>query len=661
MHSAASEQETSSWLVSDGAKELELLLQAVLSYQSEPILIVNDERCCLDASSGATKFLGLPMRSIIGQRILDLVEPNKLSYTTKSGVLPGRNVLALNDNSSEKNAAADSKDYAFFSLDTEGRIAAWHSGAERIYGYKREEIIGQFESCLYLDDDELGVDFQGQLKKTATEGHSAKEGWHKKKDGSRFWANALTTACRDQRVKLQGFARVVRDFSARHRIDEALLNKRSGPRMLPAESTVAGIVSGEFDRIIDANNSFLNMLGYSREELVGVLRWADIVAPEYLPQHEHAHEEGLLHGACTPFETEYIRKDETRVRALLAGAVLPPSAFRWIAFVQDLTERERAEKITDEPGAAREFEEIVGTSAALQRVMGQVEIVAPTDATVLVLGETGTGKELVARAIHKTSGRQNRPFVTLNCAAIPTGLLESELFGYERGAFTGALSQKIGRFERAHQGTLFLDEVGDIPLDLQPKLLRALQEKEFERLGGTRTIPIDVRLLAATNRNLTQMMGDKLFRSDLYYRLKVFPITIPPLREHREDIPVLVRHFTKTYAAKMNKQIDKIPSETMQALVNWPWPGNVRELENFIERSVILSPGSTLRAPLAEIRAGAPEAPAGATLAEVERDHIIRVLQEANGVVSAAATRLGLPRTTLNAMMRKLEISRKDL
>ena len=220
-----------------------------------------------------------------------------------------------------------------------------------------------------------------------------------------------------------------------------------------------------------------------------------------------------------------------------------------------------------------EFEEIVGTSAALKRVMGQVEIVAPTDATVLVLGETGTGKELIARAIHKTSGRRNRPFITLNCAAIPTGLLESELFGYERGAFTGALSQKIGRFERAHQGTLFLDEVGDIPLELQPKLLRALQEKEFERLGGTRTIPIDVRLLAATNRNLTQMMGDKLFRSDLYYRLKVFPITIPPLREHREDIPVLVRHFTQTYASKMNKQIDKIPSETMQALVAWPWPG----------------------------------------------------------------------------------------
>jgi transcriptional regulator with GAF, ATPase, and Fis domain len=391
------------------------------------------------------------------------------------------------------------------------------------------------------------------------------------------------------------------------------------------------------------------------------LHWADIAAPESLPLDERAHEEGLLHGACTPFEMEYIRKDKTRVRVLATSAFLPASPFRWITFVQDLSERERAETMVGESVVMPEFEEIVGTSAALKRVMGQVAIVSPTDATVLVLGETGTGKELVARAIHKLSSRRNRPFITLNCAAIPTGLLESELFGYERGAFTGALSQKIGRFEMAHQGTLFLDEVGDIPLELQPKLLRALQEKEFERLGGTRTIPIDVRLVAATNRNLTQMMGDKLFRSDLYYRLKVFPITIPPLREHTEDIPVLVRHFVQTYAAKMNKQIDKIPADTMQALLNWPWPGNVRELENFIERSVILSPGANLRVPLAEIRADAVEAPAGATLAEVEREHIIRVLRETNGVVSAAATRLGLPRTTLNAMMRKLEISRKDL
>jgi formate hydrogenlyase transcriptional activator len=661
MHSAASEQDTSRWLVSDGLKEMELLLRAVLSHQSEPILIVDDDRLCLEASSGAAQLLGLSTAKMIGQPMADFVKPDKVRCTEKSDVLPGRHVVILQNISSGATDVAESSDYALLSLDASGLIVAWHAGAERIYGYTAEEIIGQHVSFLGLDDD-LRVQLNEELRRIAIEGRLGSEGWHKTKDGSRFRANVLTTAVRDGAEELLGFVRLVRDFSARHRIEETRLNKRAGSRQLSAGSTIAGIVSGEFDRIVDANDAFLNMVGYSRAEFVADgLQWADVIAPEYLPLHERAYEEGLLQGACTPFEMEYIRKDETRVRVLVANAVLPPSPFGWITFVQDLTARERAEKIAEDPGAPREYEEIVGTSAALKRVMGQVEIVAPTDATVLVLGETGTGKELVARAIHKMSARRNRPFITLNCAAIPTGLLESELFGYERGAFTGALSQKIGRFERAHQGTLFLDEVGDIPLELQPKLLRALQEKEFERLGGTRTIPIDVRLLAATNRNLTQMMGDKLFRSDLYYRLKVFPITIPPLREHPEDIPLLVRHFVQTYAAKMNKQIDKIPAETMQALVSWPWPGNVRELENFIERSVILSPGSNLRAPLAEIRADAVEVPAGATLAEVERDHIIRVLRETNGVVSAAATRLGLPRTTLNAMMRKLDVSRKDL
>jgi formate hydrogenlyase transcriptional activator len=641
MYSAASVQEPSSWLVKDDPKDLELLLWAVLSHQSEPILIADNNGQCVEASAGAGKLLGISMRKMIGESIEHLLQPNKLKHAAAKEVLPGRHLLVLNDDSGPKHATADVQDYAFLSLDSDSRIVAWHAGAERVYGYTGDEIIGRHASCLYLENGEPRLD-------NPAETHLASEAWHKKKDGSRFWANSLTTTHRNQNMELEGFAKVVRDCSVRHRIAEA-------------EPAIAGIVSGEFDRIDEANDAFLDMLGYSREEFAGSpLRWADIVAPECLPLQEHAQEEGMLHGACAPFELDYIRKDDTRVRVQVASALLPSSPFRWIAFVQDITERDGSEKLVGQPGAAHEFEEIVGTSAALKRVMGQVEIVAPTDATVLVLGETGTGKELIARAIHKTSGRRNRPFITLNCAAIPTGLLESELFGYERGAFTGALSQKIGRFERAHQGTLFLDEVGDIPLELQPKLLRALQEKEFERLGGTRTIPIDVRLLAATNRNLTQMMGDKLFRSDLYYRLKVFPITIPPLREHREDIPVLVRHFTQTYAAKMNKRIDKIPSETMQALVAWPWPGNVRELENFIERSVILSPGSTLRAPLAEIRADAPEAPSGASLAEVERDHIIRVLKEANGVVSAAASRLGLPRTTLNAMMRKLEISRKD-
>jgi transcriptional regulator with GAF, ATPase, and Fis domain len=355
-----------------------------------------------------------------------------------------------------------------------------------------------------------------------------------------------------------------------------------------------------------------------------------------------------------------LRKDGSRIPVLVATAVLKLSPFRWITFIQDLRGRDQVENIGEEAGEVKQhFEEMVGNSAALRRIHQQVEVVAPTDANVLILGETGTGKELVARAIHRLSPRRNFPFITLNCAAIPTGLLESELFGYEKGAFTGALSQKIGRFELAHRGTLFLDEVGDIPLDLQPKLLRALQEKAFERLGGTRTIPIDVRLLAATNRNLTQMMGDKLFRSDLYYRLKVFPITTPPLRDHPEDIPVLARYFATKYAREMNKQIVKIPLETMRALASWHWPGNIRELENLIERSVILSRGPNLRVPLDEIQGAGQEPGGSSTLEQVERDHIVRVLRETGGVVSQAAARLGMPRTTLNALMRKLGITRR--
>jgi PAS domain S-box-containing protein len=473
----------------------------------------------------------------------------------------------------------------------------------------------------------------------------------------------VTIALRDETGELQGFARVVRDFSERHVRDEKLRRSRARIRPIPSGSTIAGVLSGELDRIPEVNDAFLNLVGFTREDLLGgSLHWPDLTPPEYSELDDVAHEEGLRFGACTPYEKELIRKDGTRVPVLIVTAVLRLSPFRWITFVQDLRERDRFETIVDEEAEVKQnFDEIVGNSAALKRILQQVEVVSPTDANVLILGETGTGKELVARAIHRLSPRKNLPFITLNCAAIPTGLLESELFGYERGAFTGALSQKIGRFEMAHRGTLFLDEVGDIPLDLQPKLLRALQEKSFERLGGTRTIPIDVRLVAATNRNLSQMMGDKLFRSDLYYRLKVFPITTPALRDHPEDIPILARHFTKKYAAKMGRQIDKIPEETMRALVNWHWPGNVRELENFIERSVILSPGPSLRAPLAEVREDGLPTASSATLEQMERQHILHVLRECDGVVTTAATRLGLHRTTLNAMMRKLGISRKDL
>src|SRR6266404_5607756 len=305
--------------------------------------------------------------------------------------------------------------------------------------------------------------------------------------------------------------------------------------------------------------------------------------------------------------------------------------------------------------------EIVGESPALKTALSLVSVVAPTDSSVLILGETGTGKELIARATHNLSGRSQKTFVKLNCAAIPLGLLESELFGHEKGAFTGAIAQKTGRFELADKGTLFLDEVGDIPLELQAKLLRVLQEQEFERLGSNRTHKVDVRLIAATHRDLPAMVKQGTFREDLYYRLKVFPIQVPALRQRTEDIPKLVRHFTALYAQRMNKRIDVIPPETMDALVRYPWPGNIRELQNFIERAVILSPQSTLRAPTSELEPFQPNKASNAPLndlAEVERDHILRALEASNWVISGAAARLRMKRTSLVYRMKKLGIRR---
>jgi PAS domain S-box-containing protein len=675
-------------------------LRAIVYHPSAPILITDSDGNSREASVGASKLLGLPREALIGHQIDDFVAPGskpeisqlwralqergeqegtlrlagpdgtarEVEYTAKSNVLPVRHVLTLRDKSELADAAAGRipswvQDYALYLLHADGGVAAWYSGAARIYGYECEEAVGRHVSFLYPGEDTLSGKLQEEFNRAGTQGHVGSEGWQSRKDGSRFWANSITMALKNENGEVQGFARVVRDFGDRHERDEKLRRSRPRARAVTPHATIAGVVSGEFDRVPEVNDAFLELVGYSRKDLASArMHWPDLTPPEYAPLDELAHEEGLRFGACTPYEKEMVRKDGTRVPVLIATAVLKLSPFRWITFVQDLRERGRLESVEDEQGEVnQDFEEMVGSSAALKRILRQVEVVAPTDATVLILGETGTGKELVARAIHRMSPRRQLPFVTLNCAAIPTGLLESELFGYERGAFTGALSQKIGRFEMAHRGTLFLDEVGDIPLDLQPKLLRALQEKAFERLGGTKTIPIDVRLVAATNRNLTQMMGDKLFRSDLYYRLKVFPITTPPLRDRPEDIPILVRHFTKKYAAKMERNIDKIPADTMRALVSWHWPGNIRELENFIERSVILSGGTSLRAPLAEIREGLIAASSDATLEQVEREHIMRVLRESGNVVSTAATRLGLHRTTLNAMMRKLGISRKNL
>ena len=323
---------------------------------------------------------------------------------------------------------------------------------------------------------------------------------------------------------------------------------------------------------------------------------------------------------------------------------------------------EALERIASGDPNQRRFEQIIGESPALEAVFEQVECVAPTDSTVLIHGETGTGKELIARAIHNISSRCGRSFVKLNCAAIPFDLLESELFGHEKGAFTGAIAQRVGRFEMADNGSLFLDEVGDIPLALQPKLLRVLQEQEFERLGSTRTREVDVRLVAATNRDLTEMMKRGEFRSDLYYRLNIFPIRIPPLRERREDIPLLVNYFMQKYARRMSKRIETVPAATMQKLQDWPWPGNVRELQNMIERGVILSRGFVLEIPLTELEQSAipvlNDIDGASTLIAFEREHILHALRDTGWVVAGAAARLGLNRSTLNARMRKLEIRR---
>ena len=339
------------------------------------------------------------------------------------------------------------------------------------------------------------------------------------------------------------------------------------------------------------------------------------------------------------------------------------------AEIKELKEQLSKEKLylEDEIRSEHGFEEIIGRSSAIRGVLRKIETVAPTDSTVLIYGETGTGKELVARAIHERSSRNSKAFVKLNCAAIPTGLLESELFGHERGAYTGAIMQRIGRFELANHGTAFLDEIGEISLELQPKLLRVLQEKEFERLGSTRTIKTDARLIAATNRNLAACVEEGRFRADLFYRLNIFPIHVPPLRERPEDIPLLVRHFAQHFARRMNRVIDTIPSETMETLVHYSWPGNIRELQNLIEHSVIVSPGPVLRAPLANLQPHAVPDQVGTrhrTLEEAEREHILSTLKETKWVISGprgAATRLEMNRSTLQFRMRKLGIVRPGM
>lgn len=364
--------------------------------------------------------------------------------------------------------------------------------------------------------------------------------------------------------------------------------------------------------------------------------------------------------AFSPADGEYLEHVATQIAAVIHNV----SAYRELKQAKDRLTNQKHYPETEIRGQGSS-EEIVGKSTALKRVLESVAVVAQTDATVLITGETGTGKERIARAIHLMSRRRENPFIKLNCAAIPTGLLESELFGHEKGAFTGAISQKVGRLELADQGTLLLDEVGEIPLELQPKLLRVLQDQEFERLGGTKTIRVDVRLIAASNRDLERAVEEKTFRSDLFYRLHVFPLHLPALRDRREDIPLLIRHFVDRCAVRLHKRIDFIPDEAVEIMMNWSWPGNIRELENFIERSVILSEGNRLQPPLLELRETLRQQSldSSGTLRDRERDHIIKILRQSGGVLSGpkgAAARLGLNRTTLQYKIQKLGISRAD-
>jgi formate hydrogenlyase transcriptional activator len=612
------------------------------------------------------------------------------------------------------------RDYAIYLLDKDGFVTTWNPGAERMKQYTTEEIVGKHFSRFFMQEDlERGRPAE-LLKLAAERGRVEHEAWRVRKDGTRFWANVVLTAVRDPASgDVTGYAKVTRDFTDRKRAEESVMLQLSQAllanmdvrkllsaiaaslsEVVPLDAATLGLYDEKTSNLmvqflvaddqnaqqaevrIKLDDSPAGRAFQTREPiLLDPIQGSDLARGAahltgigmksgcWVPLIHRDVAVGVLavasrrEGAFAQRELEMLVQVADQVAMAVSNAVV----FRQIA---DLRDRLRQEKLylEEEINLENRFEDIVGESGGLRQVLKQIETVAPTTATVLIQGETGTGKELLARAIHRLSDRSERTFVKVNCAAIPAGLLESELFGHEKGAFTGAIARKMGRVELAHEGTLFLDEVGELPLDLQPKLLRALQEKEIERLGGNRAIPVNVRLIAATNRDLAQMVAEKQFRSDLYYRLKVFPIFSPPLRDRVGDIPVLVRHFVTGLSRRMGKNIATIPEKTMQALCRWPWPGNIRELENFLERSVILTRGSELYVPLVELETKVAEEEeelerTNPTLQAAERDHILRVLRETGGQIGGtdgAAARLGLKRTTLNSKLKKLGIERGD-
>ena len=606
------------------------------------------------------------------------------------------------------------RDYAIFMLDQTGHVASWNPGAERIKGYRTEEILGQHFSRFYTQEEIERGKPEYELRVAKAEGRYEEEGWRLRKDGSKFWASVIITALHDKDANFIGFSKVTRDFTNRKKAEESLLHElsvvvlsnlasqqmveaiaESIQRVVPydcgtialydptakrfnvqeltsqTETSKETVVptAGTPEGWVFSNRRplFANQKepsGFDPKDLARFLQ-KEVKSACWLPLSYEDRMVGTLSlmsrsaSAFDPQDSELL----LQIAGQIGAAVDHIFTLRHASELSDKLQKEK-QYLEEELRTEYSFEEIVGENVGLKRVLKQVETVAPTDATVLILGDTGTGKELIARAIHQLSQRRDQTFVKLNCSAIPLGLLESELFGHEKGAFTGAIAQRIGRLELAHLGTLFLDEIGDLPLELQPKLLRALQEKEIERLGGRRIIPVDARLIAATNRDLAKMVKEGQFRSDLYYRLKVFPISIPSLRERRDDIPLLVNYFVSKHARRMNKHIDTIPKDVMAALTKWHWPGNVRELENFIERAVILTQGTTLRAPLAELEiVEDTEISTDKSLRANEREHILRALREAKGMIGGsggAAEKLGLKRTTLNSKIKKLGIERSD-
>ncbi len=544
----------------------------------------------------------------------------------------------------------------------------------RVLGYSRKELlaigVAGVDSQL---NDELHKAAKKELYRT---GRAIMESVRRRKDGSEF---PVELTLRLVQLDRDYVVAVARDVTERKCADLALKASESHFRMLVEQASDGIFVSDAEGRYLDVNRAGAEMLGYSKEEIVQ-MSIADVVAAEEIPRISA--EVQLMQGeTVTRAEWKFRRKDGSVFPGEVTGRRLPDGRLQGI--LRDMSEykrteqalraameelRQAKEKLAEERLYLEEeidikmgFGEIVGQSQALKQVLAAVTTVAASDATVLVEGETGTGKELIARAIHRMSPRRGNSFIKMNCAAIPSGLLESELFGHEKGAFTGAIDRKIGRLELADRGTLFLDEIGEIPLGMQPKLLRVLQDQEFERLGGNRTLRVNFRLVVATNRDLWESVKRGEFRSDLYYRLKVFPVCVPPLRERREDIPALVDHFVRIYAVRMKKSITSIPKRTMELLQQWDWPGNIRELENFVERSVILTEGSVLRAPLQGLLLPAITT-ASLTLEDAQKEHIVRVLRESGGQLggpTGAAARLGLKRTTLQSKLKQLGIAYK--